>query len=291
MLYAENADPFDELSLYYEFREELVGRINRGRWAMLIFAGLLVAGMLFPVTLSSSAALTIGSIGALLSVLGFAVALSARRAKVNGRSLGDTLGQTLKCDSYIRERMQQGIPVPDHRRKSTEAFLNSKLEQMPRFFVTMLRDDDFLPVRFPIAEKQAGFARVMIASTRFHAVKADILGAVWLLLIFIMGWTSVFMIVWGLNPARCLLGSVVCSGAFQGLSTRPTSGDFLYFMLNAAFANMPPDIAVRSRLAHAAFTGTFISGALLLARYVIVAISEARNQIGTQLPDDASPFK
>lgn len=287
-LHPENTDPFDELSLYYEFREELVNRINRSRWVMLAFAFLLVFAIFIPATLSPTAALTIGSLGALLSVLGSSVALSARRAKVYGRRLRDTLGEILRCDSYLRERKEQGIPVSDHRRKTIEEFLSRKLEEMPRVFMESLRVNDLLPLRFPISERQASCARVMIASTRFHAAKAGILGAVWLLLIFILGWTSVFIIVWGLDPASCVLGSAMCKGAFQGLSTRPTAGDFLYFMLNAAFANMPPDIAVRSRLAHAAFAGTFLSGALLLARYVITAMAEVRNQVGAEPPGDAS---
>lgn len=87
------------------------------------------------------------------------------------------------------------------------------------------------------------------------------------------------MLTWAASPTPCTLGLATCKGAFQGLSTNPAFGDFFYLTLNALVSNMPPDIVARSQLAHAVFAGTFISGVMLVALYLVPAITNLREKV------------
>ena len=80
--------------------------------------------------------------------------------------------------------------------------------------------------------------------------------------------------------AACQVGAPDCSGAFQGLSSHPTLGDFVYFVLNAAVVNVLPDITARSPLAHALYSGIVISGIALLARYATVLWTRVSTALG-----------
>ena len=95
-------------------------------------------------------------------------------------------------------------------------------------------------------------------------------GPVWLVVGLVVIWTSVSLLVWSSAPASCTLASNTCAGAFMGLSASPTVGDFVYFTINAAAANVVPDITAHSPAARLAFTGALLSGLVVLARYAKV---------------------
>jgi len=272
-------DPFDELSLYYQFREALTGRISRTRWSLWAQMAIVLAPAFAPITLSPRMALVGGSIGIVLSGLGATAVFAARRERLLGRALADTLSQVIRCDGHIKERRRRRDPVPPGRCRTAEALLTYRLQAMRPHVVTALKESGIVPLRFPLSSTQAAYARVMIASTRFHAAETGVLGAVRLLLIFVVGWTAVLMTIWGLDPAVCPLDAVYCSGAFQGIGARSMPGEFYYLMLNAALANMPPDVIARSDFARAAFAGIFTSGALLLVQSVAAALADVRSQV------------
>jgi hypothetical protein len=118
-----------------------------------------------------------------------------------------------------------------------------------------------------LAARQVGGAFLRIA------------GPAWLVLGFVEAWTSAALLVWAHDPAACQVGAPDCSGAFQGLSSHPTLGDFVYFVLNAALVNVLPDITARSPLAHALYSAIVISGIALLAKYATVLWTSARVQL------------
>lgn len=64
--------------------------------------------------------------------------------------------------------------------------------------------------------------------------------APWLIFMYFVLWTSLF-------------------------GTSPNLGDFVFLVLNASAANMPPDLAPRSSLAHLVFAGSFVSAIGVLA--------------------------
>ena len=101
-------------------------------------------------------------------------------------------------------------------------------------------------------------------------------GVAWFIVGLVAVWTSVSLLVWAAAPAPCTQASGQCGGAFTGLPLNPTVGDFVYFTINAAIANVLPDITARSPAAHLVFTATMLSGLVVLARYAKLIWADIR---------------
>lgn len=82
-----------------------------------------------------------------------------------------------------------------------------------------------------------------------------IVAAPWLIFTYFVLWTSLFLLIWAAGPEPCGVGSSACAGALQGFGTSSNIGDFVFLVLNASAANMPPDLTPRSGLAHLIFAG------------------------------------
>jgi hypothetical protein len=73
---------------------------------------------------------------------------------------------------------------------------------------------------------------------------------------------------WAAEPTTCAVATTRCNGAFTGLGDRPLLGDFVYYAVNLAFANPPPDVVAESRTARAAGTVEIVVATGFLAVYV-----------------------
>lgn len=131
----------------------------------------------------------------------------------------------------------------------------------------------------PLSHELEARIHGVLAARQVGGAFLRIAGPVWLILGFLGTWTSAALLVWARDPAACQVGAPDCSGAFQGLSSHPTLGDFVYFVFNAAVVNVLPDITARSPLAHALYSGIVISGIALLARYATVLWTSTRVQL------------
>jgi hypothetical protein len=126
-----------------------------------------------------------------------------------------------------------------------------------------------------IGDKAVGelqvLGRAMPATTRdvrgFGAVLRA-LGVAVPALAFFLAWALVFIVIWSADPDACRVASTQCDGAFVGLGTHPLLGDFVYYAVNIAFANPPPDVIAESRVARAAGTVEIVAGAGFLAVYL-----------------------
>jgi hypothetical protein len=136
-----------------------------------------------------------------------------------------------------------------------------------RAFGVRMTDDELLR---PLPLDRSVEANLRTAAHRLHAagnVAWRYVGPVWLIVGLVVVWTSVSLLVWSAAPASCTPASNTCVGAYMGLSASPTVGDFVYFTINAALVNVLPDITAHSPAARLAFTGTLLSGLVVLARY------------------------
>jgi hypothetical protein len=86
-------------------------------------------------------------------------------------------------------------------------------------------------------------------------------------LVFFVAWALLFAIIWAAEPTACAVATTRCNGAFTGLGHR-TLGDFVYYAVNLAFANPPPDVVAESRTARAAATVEIVAATGFLAVYV-----------------------
>ena len=93
----------------------------------------------------------------------------------------------------------------------------------------------------------------------------SVAAAPWIALAYLSTWTSAFLLAWSASPQPCEVGSSTCPGALQGFGDSPSFGDFVFLVMNASAANMPPDLAPRSRLAHFIFACAFVSALGILA--------------------------
>jgi hypothetical protein len=85
---------------------------------------------------------------------------------------------------------------------------------------------------------------------------------------FFVAWALLFAIIWAAEPTACAFATTRCDGAFTGLGHRPLLGDFVYYAVNLAFANPPPDVVAESRTARAAATVEIVAATGFLAAYV-----------------------
>jgi hypothetical protein len=126
-----------------------------------------------------------------------------------------------------------------------------------------------------IGDKAVGelevLGRAMPATTRdvrgFGAVLRA-LGVAVPALAFFLAWALVFIVIWSADPEACRVATTQCDGAFVGLGDHPLLGDFVYYAVNIAFANPPPDVIAQSRVARAAGTVEIVAGAGFLAVYL-----------------------
>ena len=87
-------------------------------------------------------------------------------------------------------------------------------------------------------------------------------------LVFFLAWALLFAIIWAAEPSACAVATTRCNGAFTGLGDRPLLGDFVYYAVNLAFANPPPDLVAQSRTARAAATVEIVAAAGFLFAYL-----------------------
>jgi hypothetical protein len=78
---------------------------------------------------------------------------------------------------------------------------------------------------------------------------------------FFMTWALIHLLVWSLDADVCLANpDATCTGAYRGVGADTTIGDFLYFSVNGALVNLPPDFIAHSRAAHTAVVLELLSG-------------------------------
>jgi hypothetical protein len=87
-------------------------------------------------------------------------------------------------------------------------------------------------------------------------------------LVFFLAWALLFAIIWAAEPSACAVATTSCNGAFVGLGDRPLLGDFVYYAVNLAFANPPPDVVAESRTARAAATVEIVAAAGFLGAFL-----------------------
>jgi hypothetical protein len=82
-------------------------------------------------------------------------------------------------------------------------------------------------------------------------------------------WTLSFMGLWALDATQCGAdpGAAGSCGAFLGIDAKPAVGDFVYFAVNVAFANLPPDFIAHSDAAHTLVTLEVVSGVALITAF------------------------
>jgi len=230
------------------------------RWAALGGA-LLVGVSLVPLPLNPFSSLVIGIVGISLVALGAALILV--RSKVptllsSADEVAAVLAKALQLSRRVEDRASQGRPLTDAQRKDALSRIQQEIAAVLSrshshwmFAASMYVPD--LPLPSGASER----TRVTVHNLRYGRGVLRAIGVPWLALLFVVFWTSVFLIAWGIAPATCDIGAARCEGAFQGLSARPTPGDFIYFVANAVRGNMPPDIIARSRITHMAFIWDF----------------------------------
>jgi len=120
------------------------------------------------------------------------------------------------------------------------------------------------------------FQRVSVPPTRMVALVLSLLVLRGLRLVgstltglgFFAAWTAAYMLLWGTDPATCAVsGATSCTGAFAGIGSAPTIGDFAYFGTNVAFFSPPQSIQAVSRAASALQTAEMVMAAGLLATF------------------------
>jgi hypothetical protein len=78
---------------------------------------------------------------------------------------------------------------------------------------------------------------------------------------FFMFWALIHLLIWSLDPDVCAANpDAVCAGAYRGVGAETTVGDFLYFAVNGALVNLPPDFIANSPAAHTAVVLELLSG-------------------------------
>ena len=106
-------------------------------------------------------------------------------------------------------------------------------------------------------------------------------------LVFFLAWALLFAIIWAAEPSACAVATTRCNGAFTGLGDRPLLGDFVYYAVNLAFANPPPDVVAQSRTARAAATVEIVAAAGFLFAY-LAAFFAGRGLVGGSRPPDSA---
>ncbi len=97
---------------------------------------------------------------------------------------------------------------------------------------------------------------------------ARVFGRTLIALAFFMTWALVYLLVWSLDAEECVLNpEKPCDGAYRGVGEETTVGDFLYFSVNAALVNMPPDLIAHSREAHTALLLELLSGVAVVTGF------------------------
>ena len=113
------------------------------------------------------------------------------------------------------------------------------------------------------------------------------LGAALPALVFFLAWALLFAIIWAAEPSACAVATTRCNGAFVGLGDRPLLGDFVYYAVNLAFANPPPDVVAESRTARAAATVEIVAAAGFLAAYLGAFLAGRGLTAASRPPDSA----
>jgi hypothetical protein len=249
------------------------------RWAA-VAGGVLAALSVLPLSLSPLSAIIAGTVALCLVPVGILTTANIRQQLNDIQKLGKALEQVLWRSERVRALQRAGQPLTDAQR--IEAAERTRKELLDKFRRSKLyayqSSFDFVS-ELPLPPTQEIEVRRRIVAGQSAAAVFRIVGPAWLAVGLVIVWTSIFLVIWGLDPTTCQLGAAECVGAFQGLSTHPTPGDFIYLTLNAAVANMPPDIIARSRVAHMAFAATFTSGALLIASYATLLWRSVDSQI------------
>jgi hypothetical protein len=191
------------------------------------------------------------------------------RSQVSPEAQQQALAQILSWSDRIAELEETGQALSPEERAAAVAHVRS-------FTV-----ENSYPYRFRFRSHRLGEAlipnlplspalRAMLVKTRdlipnFSANRIFAAGAPWLIFMYFVLWTSLFLLTWAASPEPCAVGASTCVGALQGFGMSPNIGDFVFLVLNASAANMPPDLAPRSGLAHLVFAGSFVSAIGVLA--------------------------
>lgn len=266
-----------ELSLY-----RTVQRATRiRRWAAIGGALLLVMS-LAPIRLSPLASIFVGAVG--LSLVTFGCWFLWRSGVPSFYKSRDeaakVLAKALVLSQRVSELDRQGRPLTDLQRKQALTRIRQELgKAFQRSPALRYRGIHTYVPELPLPPLAEIETRKFINDQWNTRGLLRVIGPAWLTLAFVVVWTSVFMVAWGIEPATCQVDAARCSGAFQGLSARPAFGDFTYLTINAARGSMPSDITAKSRIARIASVMTFVSAAVLLANYATALWASSRSQI------------
>lgn len=179
------------------------------------------------------------------------------------------LSQILGWSDRITELDETGQPLDPKERDAAVAHVRSfAVESYIGFRFRSYLDSEGSEVLEPDLPLPPA-TRAMLVKTRdlmpTYSTANWIVAAPWLILMYFVLWTSLFLLIWAAGPEPCDVGASACAGALQGFGTSPNIGDFVFLVLNGSASNMPPDLTPRSGLAHLVFAGSFISAIGILA--------------------------
>jgi hypothetical protein len=153
------------------------------------------------------------------------------------------------------------------------------------FHANFLTEIVVVAIRWLLGKSEEELAR-LIAEAYLLGLGAFLraLGLPLLALGFFGLWTLSFMGLWALDPTQCGAdpGSAANCGAFLGIDARPSLGDFVYFAVNVAFANLPPDFIAHSDAAHTLVTLEVVSGVALITAFATDFLKSPTAAIETQ---------
>jgi hypothetical protein len=121
-----------------------------------------------------------------------------------------------------------------------------------------------------VPENEGAFEETRVERTLRVVVRAAfrLFGRPVIALAFFLGAMLLHMLVWSTDPTSCPANPErSCGGAYYGAGAEPTPGDFLYFAVNTAFVNLPPDFLAASRFAHAAVVVELLAGVAIVTAF------------------------
>jgi hypothetical protein len=227
----------------------------------------ILATIAAPMPMSPQSARAWGIAGLIVVALGTSI-YWLFRSQISPEARQDVLAQILSWSDQIAELEETGQALSPEERDAAVAHVRSfTIENSFRFrfrFRSHLLGEAMIP-NLPLPP---AFRAVVVKSRdlqpNFSSANWTI-AAPWLIFMYFVLWTSLFLLTWAASPEPCAVGASTCVGALQGFGMSPNIGDFVFLVLNASAANMPPDLAPRSGLAHLIFAGSFVSAIGVLA--------------------------
>lgn len=251
----------------------------------------IVALIAVPWHMSPSSAQVVGILGICLSVMSTAAAMGfARYAVASYAAIAKGMLTVVKRSVAARDQMASGSSLsPDARDPFDDSMPPPDMAARwmalsSRAFGVRITTDELLRPLPLAGSVEANLRTAAHKLLRASNVPWRYVGPTWLIVGLVVVWTSVSLLVWSAAPAPCAQASHLCTGAFAGLPLSPTVGDFVYFTINAAIANVLPDITAQSPAAHLVFTGTMLSGLIVLARYAKALWADIRAEFVEKSP-------